>query len=78
MKKDILVLEPSTNTHQLEATQITAENLDQFNAIKLIIKGNGLVTHGTHGLVCTESKHVIKIVQQEFNPVTQSLQNSFD
>ena len=75
MKKE--VLEPSTNTHTLEAEAI--ETKDMGNGIlKLKIKGNGVVTHGEHGTLKTENPNVIKYVQQEVNPITKKMQNAFD
>jgi hypothetical protein len=38
----------------------------------------GIVSHGEHGTVVTESKHVIKTVQQEYNPILKTLQAAFD
>ena len=75
--KQIVVLEPSTNTHQVEANSIEKINLDE-STLKLRIKGNGIVTHGEHHTLVTEHENVIKYVQQEFNPITKKLQISFD
>lgn len=75
--KDVVVLEPSTNTHQVEANSIEKIAIDE-SILKLKIKGNGIVTHGEHGTLVTESENVIKYVQQEFNPITRKLQNAFD
>lgn len=75
MKKT--VLEPSTNTHVLEAKNVTKEDLGN-GMLKLSIEGEGIVTHGEHGTLKTESKTVFKYVQQELNPVTQKLQNAYD
>ncbi len=72
-----LVLEPSTNTHQIEAKKITNEDLGN-GILKLKIEGEGVITHGEHGSIKTESKDVIKYVQQELNPVTRKLQNAYD
>ena len=75
--KQVVVLEPSTNTHQVEANSIEKTVIDE-SILKLKIKGNGIVTHGDHGTLVTESENVIKYVQQEFNPITRKLQNAFD
>lgn len=75
--KTVVVLEPSTNTHQVEANSIEKIAIDE-SILKLKIKGNGIVTHGEHGTLVTESENVIKYVQQEFNPITRKLQNAFD
>jgi len=40
--------------------------------------GNAVVTHGEHGTLATESKHVMKYVQQEVNPLTKKMQAAFD
>jgi len=77
MAKQVLVLEPSTNTHRIEAESIITKDLGN-SIIKLDIEGNGIVTHGEHGTIKTESKNVIKYIQQEFNPVTKKLQNAYD
>jgi len=71
------VLEPSTNTHTLYAQNITKEDLGN-GILKLQIQGDGIVTHGEHGTIKTESPNVIKYVQQELNPITRKLQNAYD
>ena len=40
--------------------------------------GHAVVTHGEHGTLATEAQHIIKYVQQEYNPVTQKMQAAFD
>ena len=61
-----IVLEPTTNTHRVAASSIT--KVDQKGGtVTLNIKGEGIVTHGE---IVTESEHVIKYEQKEFNPVT--------
>lgn len=77
MNKQKLVLEPSTNTHTIEASNIVSEEIGN-GILKLKIKGDGVVTHGEHGTLKTESPDVIKYVQQEVNPVTRKMQNAFD
>ena len=44
----------------------------------LTVEGQGIVSHGQHGVLTTEAKHVIKYNQIELNPVTQQLQKAFD
>lgn len=73
-----LVLEPSTNTHTLHCNKVVAEPLDQLGGMVLDVTGKGLVLHGQHGVIGTERKDVIKLTQQEVNPITKSLQNSYD
>lgn len=73
-----VILEKSTNTHVLNSEQkVVVTNLDNSTML-LNIKGNGIVTHGQHGTVVTESPTVVKYVQQELNPVTRKMQNAFD
>ena len=72
-----VVLEQSTNTHVLHARQVKQKNLKN-GIVALKIEGEGIVTHGEHGTLKTESPDVIKYVQQEVNPVTKKLQNAFD
>ena len=71
------VLEPSTNTHTLEAESIKTKDIGN-GILKLKVKGDGIVTHGEHGTLKTESENVIKYVQQEVNPITRKMQNAFD
>lgn len=75
MKK--VVLEPSTNTHEISAPNVEVQDLGG-SILKLKVNGEGIVTHGEHGTLVTESKNVIKYIQQEFNPVTKKLQNAYD
>lgn len=72
------ILEPSTNTHKITANDVVVENLTELGGMKLTVEGEGIVTHGEHGVIVTEGKNVIKLVQQEVNPITRALQNSFD
>jgi len=77
MNKQVVVLEPSTNTHSVSASSIEVTNLEN-STLKLKINGDGIVTHGEHGTLVTESPNVIKYNQQEFNPITRKLQNAYD
>ena len=73
----VLVLEPSTNTHVINGNIVSKKDLGN-GVLQLEIEGNGIVTHGEHGTIKTESKNVIKYVQQEVIPITKKLQNAFD
>lgn len=77
MENQTVVLEPSTNTHSLTANDVEVTKVDN-SILKLKVKGNGIITHGEHGTLVTESENVIKYVQQEFNPVTKKLTNAYD
>ena len=72
-----VVLEPSTNTHTLKGNVISSTDLGN-GVMKLKVGSAGVVTHGEHGTIRTESPNVIKYVQQEVNPVTKRLQAAFD
>tara|TARA_Y100001937_G_C6964360_1_gene260358 strand:- start:371 stop:604 length:234 start_codon:yes stop_codon:yes gene_type:complete len=76
MKKEV-VLEPSTNTHKISADGVEVKDLGN-GILHLTVNGDGVVTHGEHGTLKTESKNVIKYVQQELNPVTRKIQNAVD
>jgi len=77
MQKETLILEPSTNTHVMEADKIEMKKLGN-GIIQLKISGNGIVTHGEHGTIKTEAENVIKYIQQEINPISGIMQNAFD
>lgn len=77
MQKETFILEASTNTHVLKATKIEIKKFKN-GVIKLKVQGNGIITHGEHGTIKTESEHLIKYIQQEVNPVSGVLQNAFD
>jgi len=72
-----VILEPSSNTHTLHANDVEVKELGN-SILKLKVKGNGIVRHGEHGVIKTESDNIIKYVQQEVNPVTRAMQNAFD
>ena len=77
MQKETVILEPSTNSHVLEANKIEMKKLGN-GIIKLKIIGDGIVTHGEHGTIKTEAENVIKYIQQEINPISGIMQNAFD
>lgn len=77
MQKEALILEPSTNTHVLKADKIEMKKIGN-GIIQLKITGNGIVTHGEHGTIKTETENVIKYIQQEINPISGIIQNAFD
>jgi len=73
-----VVLEPSTNTHTMSGDVVVIEKTEDLGGMVLEVNGKGIVLHGEHGVVVTDAKHIIKLVQQEVNPLTGMLQNSFD
>lgn len=72
-----VVLEASVNPHKLVATEVNVTH-DDGTVMAMEIEGEGLVLHGEHGTLATESTNVLKYVQQEVNPVTQMMQKAFD
>jgi len=80
MNREVTVLEQSTNTH---VTTSPVEVVAEFqNMSTMVLKPNGrmIVEHGHHHTVATQphSNQVIKITQQEYNPVLRAMQNAFD
>lgn len=73
------MLEPSTNTHRFNGKVVDEKHYDNpVGTIQLRVEGDGLVTHGEHGTIKTESTNVVKLNQQELNPMKQSMQAAFD
>lgn len=72
-----VVLEPSTNSHVLRADKVQVTNYEP-SIMGLDIQGKGVLVHGEHGTFRTNSTFVLKYVQQEQNPITGDLQNSWD
>ena len=73
-----ITLEPSTNTHRLTSTKVSVEDLGHGILRVEVPAGHAVVTHGDHGTLATEAQHIIKYVQQEYNPVTQKMQAACD
>lgn len=78
MKKTFL--EKSTNTHFTKNNVEVVKEFIKMNTIILKPQGNMIVEHGHHNTVSTQkdTKQVIKITQQEYNPLLKVFQNSFD
>lgn len=75
-----VTLEESTNTHTMIGDVGVVKKMAKMNTIVLDTNGSTIVEHGHHAIVSTEpeTKRVIKITQQEYNPVTKALMNAFD
>ena len=73
-----VTLEPSTNTHRLTSTKVSVTDLGHGILRVEVPAGHAVVTHGEHGTLATEAQHIIKYVQQEYNPVTRKMQAAFD
>ncbi len=71
-------LENTTNTHVLEASLIkVVKTIDRTTQV-LEIEGEGIISHGEHGTLKTESPNIIKYIQQEFNPITGIVEAAYD
>ncbi|MGB0870498.1 MAG: hypothetical protein ACPGSD_12955 [Flavobacteriales bacterium] len=70
-------LENTTNTHTLKAKRIKVVKTIGSTQV-LEVKGEGMITHGEHGCIKTESPHIIKYIQQEYYPVTKVIENAYD
>lgn len=74
-----IVLEPSTNTHKMKSDGLISKTDLGDGIMSLKIKtGRGIVMHGEHSVIVTESENVVKYVQKELNPITKAFQNAFD
>lgn len=80
MEKKSFTLEESTNTHTMHADAKVVGKFGKMNTMIIDTNGSAIVEHGHHANVSTEkdTRRVIKITQQEINPVTKALINSFD
>lgn len=78
MKQNEVVLEKSTNTHKLVSDSDIATSKISNEALLIETKGKGILLHGEHGTLVTESDVIVKYNQQEYNPVTQKMRNAFD
>lgn len=81
MKKETyVILENSTNAHVLKGNAEVVKKIDKMNTMVIDLNGAAIVEHGQHATVRTEddTKNIIKITQQEFNPVTKALMNACD
>jgi len=76
----LIVLENSTNTHVSKSNAEIVAEIPTMTTLVIDTNENMIIEHGHHNTVSTESdtKHVIKITQQEYNPVLQAFQNAFD
>lgn len=76
-----VVLERSTNTHITNSPGVSVQKeIQNMTTILLSTQGAMIVEHGHHHTVATSPStgQVVKITQQEYNPVLNAFQNSFD
>lgn len=76
-KTKSFVLEPTTNTHKIEAQSIEVLKEDD-NIVTMKVEGPGIISHGEHGSIVTQKKYVTKYVQQEVNPITKKIEDAND
>lgn len=76
----MIVLEKSTNTHATKSDVAVLKEVQEMTTLVLKATQGMIVEHGHHYTVATEPEttEIIKITQQEFDPVTKSFQNSHD
>lgn len=74
------ILEPSTNTHSTESNVEIMQEKSSLNTIVLRTNGEMIVEHGHHFTVATlpETKCVVKVTQQELNPILNLMQEVTD
>lgn len=77
-KQTTVVLEPSTNTHTIEGEVQVIQKLEEMGGLVLETNGDCIVLHGEHGVIATEGQHIIKLTQQEVNPLTGQMNNAYD
>lgn len=79
-EKEVIVLEHSTNTHTTKSDVKIIKKIDNMTTMVLDTNGSMIVEHGHHNTVATEptTNRVIKITQQEYNPMLKAFQNAFD
>jgi hypothetical protein len=75
-----IILEGSTNEHSTTSNVQVVNEIENMSTIEIVTNGSMIVEHGHHFTVATEkdTKKIIKITQQEVNPLTEKLQNAFD
>ncbi len=73
----IIALEETTNTHKIKAQNVKKIHEDG-STILIQVKGEGVISHGEHGTIVTESPFVLKYVQKEVNPITQKIEDAND
>jgi len=80
MERQKLVLEPSTNTHVLEGKKVLLKKKIGSMGTMVFEAHGAKVVHGEHAVVQVgnNSPNIIKITQQEYNPITKKLMNAFD
>lgn len=77
---DTIVLEPSTNTHFIHSGNVSVVQRSSVAGMVLLkVAGKFSLTHDEHGTM--ELEHdgfVLKVTQQEKNPITGLYQNAYD
>lgn len=70
-------LEKTGNPHVLRT--LNYEVLDKKGTTEtFFISENGFITHNEHETLQIDSEYFIKYIQQEYNPITQAIENAYD
>jgi len=80
-KNKTIVLEPSSNTHVTKSNVKVIDKFDEMGTMVLDVQDETMIVeHGHHNTVATEqdTNRVVKITQQEYNPILKAFQNAFD
>ena len=72
-----IVLQESKNPHILEADEIEIIAANERFQL-LAINGNGIIHHGEHGALHTNTPFLLKYTQQEIDPLTNNIYDVFD
>lgn len=72
-----VVLEPSTNTHEI--TNVTTHKAITPNLMEIECgEGATKLLHGEHGVIGITNKHLLKTTQQELDPIDKAFRNAYD
>jgi len=70
-------LEKTSNQHLLKAADYKIIDKNGVTETFFIPKG-AFITHNEHKTLRIESEYCVKYIQQEYNPITQMIENAYD
>jgi hypothetical protein len=76
-----IVLEKSMNNHTMQTSKkAQVEQLEPLSGKQITLKNGdkGFILHGEHNTIGTEKSHIVKVNQQEWNPILQKMQDAAD
>lgn len=79
--KKVTVLERSTHSHTLEHEgKVKVVELNQIGGKLVVIEEKQIakVLHGEHNMLGIEKPVITKVIQQEYNPILNLIQNAGD